>query len=423
MFSGRIVALLQTGYPMSKKLRSAFVAGILIVAVAGLSLWRNPLLVNGRLTGLVLLLALLGTLFVLEWFRSTAWGRWAGVLLTLAAAGTLLGVELSLFNIVLAAVCLISLVRYIPRHDDDAPMRSLVLLLREPHYVEGSMMARLASKAWDCEVKYEAGGEDDGPDDADDGTPLEDSPPFLIGEEPPFFCSNYPAMLTIHSFPAPYFEDPEAVADEVHEARIRSAILEHTAWMSCDLITWMDENSDEALADDLIGRLLAEFADDNCLAVIDLLDHSVYPYLEDETEAALRSGNPRKALEELPYDPVITISSDDPEMQVAVQTARDRWPEFVREFENRTGNQHFAMKARFEENDLVEFMWVTVTAIEGDRVLGVLDSDPADVRSMRCGDRVQVTLDDLNDWMFVSEGEEPIGGFTIAVLTRRQRGE
>ncbi len=404
---------------MSKKTRSAILNGALLVGVVAVAVWRNPLFVNGQLTGLALLFGLLGVLFVLEWFRETTWGRWAGVLVTLGASGTLLGLDLNGANVALALICLISLIRYLPDDDDDdAPMRSLVLLLREPHYVEGSMMARVASRAWGCEVNYESAE-----DDNDDETPLEESTPFLVGEEPPFFCSKYPAMLTIHSFPAPYFDDPQAVADEVHEVRIRAAILEHTAWISCDLITWMDDDSGEAQADVLIGQLLAEFADDNCLAVIDLLDQSVYPFLEDETEAALRSPNPRKALEELPYDPVVTISSDDPEMKAAVQIARDRWPEFVEAFENRTDKQHFAMKARFEEHDSVEFMWVTVTAIEGDHVLGVLDSDPADVKSLLCGDRVRVTLDNLNDWMFVDGDEEPVGGFTIAVLTKRQRGE
>lgn len=407
---------------MSKKTKSGILNGALLIGVVAVALWKNPLFVNGQLTGVAVLLGLLGVLCVLEFFRETTWGRWAGVLVTLGVAATCLGLELNAANVALAIICLISLIRYLPNSDDDTPMRSLVLLLREPHYVEGSMMASIASRAWDCEVSYE-GGEDDDSEDDDDDTPLEESAPFLVGEEAPFFCSKYPAMLTIHSFPAPYFDDAEAVADEVHEARIRTAILEHTAWISCDLITWMDDDSDETQADILIGQLLAEFADDNCLAVIDLLDQSVYPFLEDETEAALRSRNPRKALEELPYDPVITISSDDPEMQAAVQTARDRWPEFVEAFENRDDSQHFAMKARFEENDLVEFMWVTVTAIEGDLVLGVLDSDPADVKSLRCGDRVRVTLDSLNDWMFVDRGEEPVGGFTIAVLTKRQRGE
>ena len=192
--------------------------------------------------------------------------------------------------------------------------------------------------------------------------------------------------------------------------------------MSCDLITWLDEDSDEAQADRLIGTLLAKFADDNCLAVIDLMDQSVYPFIEDETEAALRSGNPRRALEQLRYDPVIAVSPDDPEMKVAVRTARDRWPEFVEAFENRKDGQHFAMKARFEENNNIEFMWVTVTAIEGDWVLGVLDSDPADVHSPQCGDRVRVTPSNLNDWIYL-DGDNPVGGFTMAVLTKRQRGE
>ena len=402
----------------ARKLQSAAINAVLLLIVAVIAFRNNPVWVNGRPSSVTVLVVLLGTLCILESFRKTTWGRWTGSLVTLAVAGTLLGLELSLLNIGLAFVCLISLVRYIPDREDDKPMRSLVLLLKEPHYVEGSIIARVASQAWDCEITYESSDHETD----DDDTSLEDSPPFLIGEEPPFFCSNYPAMLTIHSFPAPYFEDPEAVAEDVHEARIRSAILEHAAWMSCDLITWLDEDSDEAQADRLIGTLLAEFADDNCLAVIDLMDQSVYPFIEDETEAALRSGDPRRALEQLRYDPVITVSPDDPEMKVAVRTARDRWPEFVEAFENRKDGQHFAMKARFEENNNVEFMWVTVTALEGDWVLGILDSDPADVHSLQCGDRVRVTPSNLNDWMYL-DGDNPVGGFTMAVLTKRQRGE
>jgi len=406
---------------MSQKLQAAAWNGLCINLVVVVAYWNHPVIADGRSTAFLLLVVLVGLLCILEWLRETAWTLWAGVLVTLAIAGTLLGIDLSVFQLVLAIVCLISLVRYIPGDDQVTPVRSLVLLLREEQYVEGPMMARVASRAWDCEVNYE--NSDLSQAAGEDGSLIDDSPPFLIGEEAPFFCSHYPAMLTIHCFGSPYFDEPEEVAGDVREARVRTAILEHRAWLSCDLISWMDDDSDEAGADVLIGKLLAEFVDNNCMAVVDLLDHSIYPFLEDETEKALRSDSPRLALEEIPYDPVITIASDDPEMQAAVQTARDRWPEFVAAFEQRSDGQHFAMKARFNEADVVEFMWITVTAIEGEFILGVLDSDPADVESLQSGDRVQVALEDLNDWMFLSGGEEPVGGFTVAVLTKRQRGE
>ena len=406
---------------MSRKQQAAAWNGLCINLVVVVAYWNHPVLAEGRSVAFLLLVALAGLLCIFEWLRETSWGLWGSVLVTLGIAATLLGIELSVFHLVLSVVCLISLVRYIPGEDQVVPVRSLVLLLREAQYMEGAMMARVASRAWNCEVNFESPELAQG-DGEEDGL-IDDSPPFLIGEEAPFFCSHYPAVLTVHCFPSPYFDEPEEVAGDVREARVRTAILEHRAWISCDLISWMDDDSDEAGADVLIGKLLAEFADSNCMAVVDLLDHSIYPFLEDETEKALRSGNPRLALEELPYDPVITIACDDPEMQAAVQTARDRWPEFVQAFEQRSKGQHFAMKGRFTEADFVEFMWVTVTAIEGEFILGVLDSDPADLSSLQSGDCVRMGLEDLNDWMFLSGDDEPVGGFTVAVLTKRQRGE
>ena len=406
---------------MSQKLQAAAWNGLCVNLVVVVAYWNHPVFAGGRSTAFLLLVVLVGLLCILEWLRETAWTLWAGVFVTLAIAATLLGIELSVFQIVLATISLGSLVRYIPGDDQITPVRSLVLLLREEQYVEGPMMARVASRAWNCEVNYESS--DSTRNDGEDGSLIDGSPPFLIVEEAPFFCSNYPAVLTIHYFASPYFDEPEEVAADVREARVRTAILEHRAWLSCDLISWMDNDTDEVEADVLIGKLLAEFADDNCMAVVDLLDHSIYPFLEEGTEKALRSDSPRLALEELPYDPVITIAFDDPEMQAAVQIARDRWPEFAGAFEQRSEGQHFAMKARFQEGDAVEFMWVAVTAIEGDRILGVLDSDPTDIKSLQSGDRVQITIDDLNDWMFLCDGAEPVGGFTVAVLTKRQRGE
>ena len=128
----------------AKKLKSAAINALLFLIVAVIAFRNNPVWVYGRPSGVAVLVALLGLLCILVSFRKTTWGRWTGAIVTLAVAGTLLGLELSLLNIGLAVVCLISLVRYIPDRDDDKPMRSLVLLLKEPHYAEGSMMARVA---------------------------------------------------------------------------------------------------------------------------------------------------------------------------------------------------------------------------------------------------------------------------------------
>ena len=79
----------------------------------------------------------------------------------------------------------------------------------------------------------------------------------------------------------------------------------------------------------------------------------------------------------------------------------------------------FAVKVPFEDGDYREFMWLMVTALEGDAILGRLDNDPVDVRTVRCGSRVRVDRRTLNDWLF-TDNDQMQGGFTIKVIQQIQ---
>ncbi|MCH7861730.1 MAG: DUF2314 domain-containing protein, partial [Proteobacteria bacterium] len=67
------------------------------------------------------------------------------------------------------------------------------------------------------------------------------------------------------------------------------------------------------------------------------------------------------------------------------------------------------------DGDMTEFIWVNVTAIEGDEIHGELGNNPVDLENLKIGDSLRVKLTDLNDWLY-TDGDELVGGFTTKVL-------
>ncbi|MEZ6068058.1 MAG: DUF2314 domain-containing protein [Planctomycetaceae bacterium] len=108
-------------------------------------------------------------------------------------------------------------------------------------------------------------------------------------------------------------------------------------------------------------------------------------------------------------------------MRLAVEEAQRRWPEFVERFERRAAGEHFAVKVPITRGENTEFIWLEVTAIEGDSIYGELANEPHDLGGLSLGDRVTSGLTDLNDWMFVPVNGETIGGFTLAAINQTVR--
>jgi uncharacterized protein YegJ (DUF2314 family) len=310
--------------------------------------------------------------------------------------------------------------RILPADEEERPFLSLVLLFREPVYLEPETLAEMASRAWNTRVQVAT------EEDADEPLGEKDTPSLLVGQSPHFFCSHWPGLFMIHNVDDPYFGDSDAVAESVREVRVRQAIEQHRAWVAVDVVKWFedDEETGILLAYRLIARLLAELVDENCLAVVEPDEGSVF-LCDPTTEEKLRSENPIEALQDWYYPPVLTVEADDPELQAAIAEARRRWPEFVAAFESRHDGKHsdeppFLVKAPFTDGENVEYMWVRVTGIENEIVYGVLENTPANVRAVKEGSRVRVRLDNLNDWMCILDGR-PAGAFTLQVLAKKSR--
>jgi uncharacterized protein YegJ (DUF2314 family) len=130
--------------------------------------------------------------------------------------------------------------------------------------------------------------------------------------------------------------------------------------------------------------------------------------------------DPLKALQETSAPPVIHVADDDPLMKAAVAKARAEWPTFVAAFEANAG-ENFSVKAPLSHAGNTEFIWITVTSVEGDLIYGELGNDPANLGPLKLGSKVSVPIADLNDWCYIDPKENLVGGFTIEAVKQAAR--
>jgi uncharacterized protein YegJ (DUF2314 family) len=289
---------------------------------------------------------------------------------------------------------------------------ALVALLREPATFDPTVLAKTAGRAWNADLG-------DGTGEGKDG--------FVAGVGALNTIVHKGRMFLINCIALPYVDDPAAVSESIADQRIRQLFREHQAWFSCDAMGVDGTTPAEEIADRYrpLAKLFAELLDENCLLIYVPDTQRAYA-INEETEQALLSADPLAALQDTLTVPVIEVAADDPLMQEAVAKARERLPEFIAAFEGSAG-QDFSLKAPVSHSGNTEFIWLAVTAVEGEQAYGTLANDPADLGPLKLGSKVKVPLAELNDWCFVDPQGNLQGGFTIAAVQeaarRRQKRE
>ena len=294
------------------------------------------------------------------------------------------------------------------RRKRSAPPVAFVWLLEEPRALDEETVKRLVSRA--LEIDFPAGPEGD--------DQLGDFPRFVVGELPSFMVKLDEHVVLVNCFPVPYVNDPERAAREIPESRLRQAVGEHRAWVSADLL---GDYEGEALAEGLrlIGKIAAELADDRCLALVVTHTEATFVYTPELLEA-LRSDDPVGTLSP-GFVPVTDVAPDDPDLLRAAEEARGRWGEFETAFRNPAPSQEtFSVKLPISEGERTEHMWVSVEAVEGDTITGTLDNQPLDLQFIREGDRVRGRVAEVEDWIFMQDGQ-PVGLFSLKVLEKKSR--
>lgn len=283
---------------------------------------------------------------------------------------------------------------------------SFVALLRAPVTFDPAILAKVAGKTWSADLG-------DGDSEGADG--------FVVGVDVMNTIMHDGRMFLINTFPKPYTEDLEKAAEGIADLRIRSLFTQHQAWFSCDALGVDGTTPEHEVLDwyRRLGKLFAELLDENCLLIYLPDSGLAYPMNED-TEMALRSADPLRALQETLTLPIIEVSADDPLMQQAVEKARQGWPKFVAAYEARAG-KNFSVKAPVSHAGNTEFIWISVTSLEGERVYGELGNDPGNLGTLKLGSKVSVSVADLNDWCYVDPQGNLVGGFTIEAVQKASR--
>lgn len=372
--------------------------------------WRDPALMRGlHLTGLVLAL-------VAMW-RDWGFGcRLAAALLTprvLLHFYLLTAVQFSsslAIVLVIDAVLLICLLRiqYVcllrdraaREAEEDGSFISIVALLPKLPYIDVGVVRRAVETAWGQAL----------PEGDEAGE-------FVVGEVPLFVIRRDEEVFLVHAHDRPYLDDAEEAAESIPDLRSARAVVEHQAWVSVDVVgaDLNDEAELRRLYGD-VGRLLAELIDDDCQALLFPQFSELYPW-DPEMHLGLKSGDPRGAARAFRPPPLSYVSGDDPRMIAAVDEARRRWDEFLTAFQSADDRSRYAVKAPLSRGERTEFIWITVTACEGDAVYGELANDPLDLPGLQLGDRVTVKVAEINDWVYEDAAGELQGGFTIRVLS------
>ncbi len=295
---------------------------------------------------------------------------------------------------------IISGIKRILGRDKEEPLVSLVLLRRRPKNLNVRNLGEATARAL---------GIPPGPYSAE-------STNYVVGEPPMFMVKKEDWFFLVHCHAVPYIDKRKKWASEIHEGRLRNAVAEHRAWVSVDVMN-QPAGSGVQQTYAMIGKLLAELTDADCLAVYSPQFGTLRAY-DEEVPNALRSNDPLSTLREPAHPPVLEVPEDDARLQAAVQEARSRFPEFVRAFEQRNG-EHFSVKGPFTDGKETEFMWINVRELTTSTIKGALGNEPAGLSGLKEGDPVELKLDDVNDWMYIKD-EQMIGGFTLEALAAAQ---
>ena len=314
-------------------------------------------------------------------------------------------------NLIIIALVVVALLGvggwwYWRRRRSKPRMISLVALLREPMTLDGTVLAKTAGRAWNVDL-----GEGDGA--GEDGFVFYTGVVNTICEGTRFYLVNCISM--------PYTDDPESAAESIVDLRLRKLFAQHRAWFSCDSLG-ADASTPEEEGREWyrrLGRLLVEFLDENCLLIFVPDTGRAYAINED-TQRALLSDDPLAALDETLTTPIIWLPQDDALLQEGIAKARDGWPKFVAAFEAREG-QGFLVKAPISHGETTEFIWLEVTAVEGELIYGTLANEPGDLGPLEFGSKVSVPLADLNDWCYVDSDGTLHGGFTLSAIREASR--
>ncbi len=137
-----------------------------------------------------------------------------------------------------------------------------------------------------------------------------------------------------------------------------------------------------------------------------------------------------RSIDPMSDSPVFRFDDDDPAMQACYRQAAETFRYFCREiaWERRriipaldlaSVKAPFADGGRPTRTDReVEHMWIGEVDFDGQFITGELLNSPNELKTYHVGDSVRLRLDEIDDWMYVIEGEA-FGAYTVNLIRSR----
>jgi uncharacterized protein YegJ (DUF2314 family) len=120
-----------------------------------------------------------------------------------------------------------------------------------------------------------------------------------------------------------------------------------------------------------------------------------------------------------PPSDVFNVPVEDAEMSAAIREARASLPEFWKALAHPApGVGDFALKVEIGDGNGTEHFWLADITRKGDIISGLIDNEPAQVQTVKMGQRYQFKEDRITDWSFTRNGKIA-GNRTGRVLVKR----
>ncbi|MFL0269337.1 DUF2314 domain-containing protein [Candidatus Clostridium radicumherbarum] len=108
-------------------------------------------------------------------------------------------------------------------------------------------------------------------------------------------------------------------------------------------------------------------------------------------------------------DSVMSVSSEDQDMNAIIYQARGSVNEFLKEYSNPNSTcTDFAVKYPFDTDpgseSTKEHIWLGNIEKNDGKYYGVVDNDPFYIKNMKFGDKVEFDINKISDWKYVDNG-------------------
>ncbi len=101
----------------------------------------------------------------------------------------------------------------------------------------------------------------------------------------------------------------------------------------------------------------------------------------------------------------------------AIAVAKEHLGFFIKVFEGRAINLfNFYIKARFEDNEHIEHLWLKPISLIDDNFNVIVDNVPKALTTIKYQDSLQIRKCDVEDWIILLEDGELFGNFIAHAL-------